>query len=108
MQYRPEYDLQVIGNNLRRLRKAKKLSVEQVREYLRLGSTQAIYKYENGQSYPQADTMFALMELYDADMYEITGRTAEVCRSYEEDPERSSFQLFRNLLFFPLRIIINK
>lgn len=30
--YRPEYDLKVIGRNLKRLRKAKGLSVEEVRE----------------------------------------------------------------------------
>lgn len=77
LRYRPEYDLKVIGENLRRLREAKSLSVEEVREYLRLGSVQAIYKYENGRSYPQTDTMFALMELYEADLYDIIGRTEE-------------------------------
>lgn len=71
MNYRPEYDLAVIGRNLRRLRKAKNLSVEDVREYLMLGTVQAVYKYERGLSYPQADTMFALMELYDADLEDI-------------------------------------
>lgn len=71
VKYRPEYDMKVIGNNLRRLREAKQLSVEDVREYLRLGSVQAVYKYERGKGYPQADTMFALMELYEADLQDI-------------------------------------
>ncbi len=66
--YRPEYDLKVIGRNLKRLRMAKGLSVEEVREYLRLGTPQAVYKYESGKGYPPADTMFALMELYGADI----------------------------------------
>jgi hypothetical protein len=44
MTYRPEYDLKVIGQNLKRLRSAKHLSVDYVREYLRLGSVQAVYK----------------------------------------------------------------
>ena len=69
--YRPEYDLKVIGRNLKRLRMVKGLSVEEVREYLRLGTPQAVYKYESGKGYPPADTMFALMELYGADMYDI-------------------------------------
>lgn len=60
--YRPEYDLKVIGRNLKRLRMVKGLSVEEVREYLRLGTPQAVYKYESGKGYPPADTMFALME----------------------------------------------
>ena len=71
MRYRPEYDRNLIGKNLRRLREAKNLSVEEVKEYLRLGSVQAIYKYESGQSYPQTDTMFALMELYEAELNDI-------------------------------------
>lgn len=40
-------------------------------KYLRLGSVQAISKYESGKGYPQADTMFALMELYEADINDI-------------------------------------
>lgn len=71
MKYRPEYDMKVIGENLKRLREAKSLSVKDVQEYLRLGSVQAIYKYENGKGYPQVDTMFALMELYEANLSDI-------------------------------------
>ena len=64
MEYRHEYDLKLIGKNLRRLRERKGLSVEYVREYLRLGSVQAVYKYERGKGLPQADVLLALMELY--------------------------------------------
>ncbi len=80
---RPEYDMKVVGNNLKRLRVAKNLSVDDVRQYLQLGSVQAIYKYEKGKSYPQTDTMFALMELYDANLYDIT-------KEHEEDDQSSS------------------
>ncbi|MBR1478157.1 MAG: helix-turn-helix transcriptional regulator [Lachnospiraceae bacterium] len=55
MIYRPEYDMKVVGQNLKCVRIAKNLSVNDVREYLCLGSVQAIYKYEKGKSYPQAD-----------------------------------------------------
>ncbi len=84
MNLRPEYDMKVVGENLRRLREEKNLSVDDVREYLCLGSVQAVYKYERGKGYPQADTMFALMELYEADLYDIT-------RNHEEDEQSSSF-----------------
>ena len=80
---RPEYNMKVVGQNLKRLRVAKNLSVDDVREYLCLGSVQAVYKYERGMSYPQADTMFALMELYNANLYDIT-------RNHEEDEQSSS------------------
>ncbi len=89
--YRPEYDMKLVGNNLRRLREAKNLSVDDVRRYLCLGSVQAVYKYEKGKSYPQADTMFALMELYDANLYDIT-------RNHEEDEQSSSFVIGENKL----------
>ena len=71
MQYRTEYDLKVIGKNLKRLREKHHLTVDQLREYLCLGSVQAIYKYEAGVGYPQADTMLALMELYGVGVNEI-------------------------------------
>ena len=71
MRQRPEYDLNVIGRNLKRLREANHLTVREVRDYLRLGSVQAVYKYEKGISYPQTDAMFALMELYGAEIHDI-------------------------------------
>ena len=77
MKQRPEYDPKIIGMNLRRLREEKHLTVEQVREYLCLGSVQAIYKYETGVGYPQADTMLALMELYEAGVNEIVKLNSE-------------------------------
>ena len=83
MKNRPEYNMQVMGRILRRLREKKNLTVDEVKDYLCLGSVQAVYKYETGRGYPQVDTMFALMELYDADMYDIT-------RDYEEDEKSSS------------------
>lgn len=92
MRYRPEYDLNIIGRNLKRLRQAKGFSVEEVRKYLRLGTTQAIYKYESGNGYPQVDTMFALMELYEADLHDIiddpmeNGKSRDIFSSlYEMD-----------------------
>ena len=57
MRHRPEYDLKVIGENLKRLRKKNGFSVDEVREYLHMGTVQAIYKYERGAGYPPADTL---------------------------------------------------
>ena len=73
MRQRPEYDMKLIGSNLKRLRESKKISVEEVRKYLCLGSVQAVYKYEKGISYPPADAMLALMELYEANLEDIIG-----------------------------------
>ena len=64
MNTRPEYDFHIIGQNLNRLRKSRHLSVEDVRAYMMLSSVQAVYKWERGESLPQADTLLALMQLY--------------------------------------------
>lgn len=90
MKCRTEYDLKVIGRNLRRLRTQNHLTVEQVREYLCMGSVQAIYKYEAGMGYPQADTLLALMELYNVGV-------GEIVREYKEEQD-SSFYFAKILL----------
>ena len=69
--YRREYDKKLVGRKLKRLREKQSLSVEEVRQYLMLGSVQAIYKYEAGYNYPQADVLLALLELYEADYREL-------------------------------------
>ncbi|MBR1702254.1 MAG: helix-turn-helix transcriptional regulator [Lachnospiraceae bacterium] len=68
---RREYDPEVVGQNLKRLREERGFTVEEIREYLCLGSVQAVYKYENGKSYPAADTLLALMELYDVKVQDL-------------------------------------
>ena len=50
MNVRPEYDFKVIGQNLKKLRLAHNLTVEDVRQYMQLGSVQSIYKWERGVS----------------------------------------------------------
>jgi transcriptional regulator with XRE-family HTH domain len=71
MKTRPEYDFRVIGHNLKQLRMAKKLTVEDVREYMQLGSVQAVYKWERGDSLPQADSLMALLDLYNVHNFEV-------------------------------------
>jgi len=78
--YRREYDKQLIGRNLRRCRETKSLSVEAVREYLCLGSRQAIYKWEEGKCFPQADTLLALMELYEMQFEDLIFEGVRECR----------------------------
>lgn len=107
LKYRPEYDLKVIGENLRRLRIEKSLSVDEVREYLRLGSVQAVYKYEKGKSYPQADTMFALMELYEANLNDITCKHEDRVSSFSEEGLESSFALYGYCFMWELNYALN-
>lgn len=61
---RPEYDLLKTGEQIRKLRKERNITVEQIRRYLQFGSAQAIYKWENGRCFPQADNLLALARLF--------------------------------------------
>ncbi len=70
--HRCEYDSIIIGRNLKRARLNKGLTVDDVREYLRFSSVQAIYKQESGKCYPQADTLIALMSLYEISIDDLT------------------------------------
>ena len=84
MRHRREYNKAIIGKNLKRARERHGLTVEDVREYLQLGSVQAIYKYESGLSYPPADTLLALMELYDMDRLDLLCRQLTQCIELEK------------------------
>ena len=61
---RAEYDMRILGSNLKRLRIKNGFTVEDIRKYLGLGSVQSVYQYENGVALPRADSLLALMELY--------------------------------------------
>ena len=60
---RTDYDARWIGRNPKRLRIQKKLTVDEVRRYLGVGSVQAVYKYESGKSYPPSDAMLSLIHI---------------------------------------------
>ena len=64
--YRNEYDPIKLGKNLKQCRLLNHLTIEDVRKYMRLGSKQAVYKWEAGASIPPGDSILALMELYHA------------------------------------------
>lgn len=64
MTKRPEYNLLKTGEQIRILRKERNISVEQMRKYLQFESAQAIYKWENGKCFPQADNLMALAKLF--------------------------------------------
>lgn len=61
---RAEYDMIAMGKKMQYYRKLRNLSVEEVRQYMRFSSVQAIYKWESGKCFPSADNLLALAELY--------------------------------------------
>ena len=68
---RPYFDIVASGQRMRDIRKARKISVRQVMEYMGFESTQAVYKWEAGRCYPQADNLLALAKLYNVSPMEL-------------------------------------
>ena len=61
---RPHFDIVASGARMRAIRQERKISVKQVMEYMGFESTQAVYKWEAGKCFPQADNVIALAILY--------------------------------------------
>lgn len=61
---RPYFDIVASGARMRSIRQERKISVKQVMEYMGFESTQAVYKWEAGKCFPQADNLIALAILY--------------------------------------------
>lgn len=91
---RPRYDMEASGRKMRNLRRERRISVKQVMEYMGFESTQAVYKWEAGKCYPQADNLLALARLYNVSPAELL---------VEEDSTSSSFLLGRK--YFPAFIL---
>lgn len=83
---RPHFDIVASGQKMRDIRKARRISVKQVMEYMGFESTQAVYKWEAGRCYPQADNLLALAKLYNVSPMELL---------VEEDSLSSSCRLWR-------------
>ncbi len=86
MMKRPQFDIVASGQRMREIRKSRKISVKQVMEYMGFESTQAVYKWEAGRCYPQADNLIALAKFYNVSPMELL---------VEEDSLSSSFWYIR-------------
>lgn len=85
---RPHFDIAASGERMKEIRRQRKISVKQVVEYMGFESTQAVYKWENGKCFPQADNLVALAMLYQVNPSEFL---------VEETPVASSCQFGKNV-----------
>ena len=60
----PVIDLTATGKNIKRLRRVKHLSVQDVQDYFGLNAPQAIYNWESGKTLPTVDNLIALSLLF--------------------------------------------
>ena len=84
MEY-PTLDIEATGNRIRELRKKRKLKVEEVADFMGFESTQAVYKWQRGDSLPTVENLYALSRLLDTPIEGIL-----VGNEREEDATSSS------------------
>ncbi len=67
----PVIDMIATGENIKRLRIDRGLTVRDLQQYFGFEEPQAIYKWQRGQSLPSVDNLYALGMLLDLSMDEI-------------------------------------
>ena len=89
----PKVNKAETGRNIRRLRKSRHMTVEQLAEILELESPRAIYKWQSGQCLPTADNLLAMSILFQVHIDEIL--IPEIKKEPREDEHsRDSFLLY--------------
>ena len=98
----PVLDLKATGERINQLRKDNNLRVTDVAEYMGFESTQAVYKWQRGESLPTVDNLYALSRLLHTSVDDI------LIGEKERDDETSlSFLLLYFSLFFCLFLDID-
>ena len=67
----PVIDMSATGENIKRLRVERCLTVRDLQHYFGFEEPQAIYKWQSGKSLPTVDNLFALSRLLDVPMEQI-------------------------------------
>ena len=67
----PVIDMAATGENIKRLRIERGLTVRDLQQYFGFEEPQAIYKWQRGQSLPTVDNLYALGMLFGLSMDEI-------------------------------------
>ena len=92
----PVIDMAATGQNIRRLRVERGLSVRDIQAYYGFEEPQAIYKWQRGESLPSVDNLYALGNLFDVPMDQIlvpTASTLHIISEQQAEPCCSSFFL---------------
>ena len=98
----PVLDIKATGERINQLRKDNNLRVTDVAEYMGFESTQAVYKWQRGESLPTVDNLYALSRLLHTSVDDI------LIGEKERDDETSlSFLLLYFSLFFCLFLDID-
>ena len=67
----PVIDLAATGDNIRRLRLARGLTVRDLQSYCGFAEPRAIYKWQKGETLPTVDKLYALGALFEVPLEQI-------------------------------------
>lgn len=73
----PVIDLAATGDNIRRLRMARGLTVRDLQSYFGFAEPRAIYKWQKGETLPTVDNLYALGALFEVSLEQILIPVAE-------------------------------
>lgn len=91
----PVLDIKATGERINQLRKDNNLRVTDVAEYMGFESTQAVYKWQRGESLPTVDNLYALSRLLNTSVDDILIGEKE----RDDDPSISFLLLYFSLFF---------
>lgn len=91
----PVLDIKATGERINQLRKDNNLRVIDVAEYMGFESTQAVYKWQRGESLPTVDNLYALSRLLNTSVDDILIGEKE----RDDDPSISFLLLYFSLFF---------
>ena len=80
----PVIDPTATGNNIRRLRLERGLTVRDLQDYFGFDEPRAIYKWQRGETLPSVDNLYALGNLFEVPMEQILVPTAVKLHSFIE------------------------
>lgn len=90
----PVIDLVATGDNIRRLRLERGLTVRDLQSYFGFEEPQAIYKWQRGASLPTVDNLYALGNLLEVPMDQILVPVEEKIHSLAELQARACGPVF--------------
>lgn len=67
----PVIDPAATGENIRRLRNERGLSIRQLQDYFNFAEPRAIYKWQSGENLPSVDNLYALGALFEVPLEDI-------------------------------------
>ena len=84
----PVIDLAATGNNIRRLRLDRGMSVRDLQSYFGFEEPRAIYKWQKGETLPTVDNLYALGALFDVPMEQILVPVPVKLHSFSEQQDK--------------------